>query len=398
MNVISSDTDKALGQAFELFNNSQFDEAEGVYKGILAHDSDNPDAIHMLGVMSCQKGENDLAVERLMRAVAVHTAPPPYYFFNLAIALDLQGDDAGAVDLFKKVVELQPAWAKAQIRLGQSLQKIGDQSGAIAHYLKAQAIDPENVIPWYSLGNLCDEQGSVQQALDYYRAALVRRFDSVDACMLLGNGFNRHGCNAEALSCYRHALTFNQNSTLPSILRKASNEWLRLTCRELGGKVLSVGSGKDLDKEGGLYREYFSQASSYQRLDMERWHFPDIVGDIQDLSATITDGAYDVVFSVWALEHVPDVPAALAEIYRVLANDGLFVFGVPLNLAYHSFPHDYHRFTRKGIDDLFANKFHISLVKAIGPMEDFCLDPRLKIYGELPDTVPCGYVGIAYKI
>jgi len=45
--------------------------------------------------------------------------------------------------------------------------------------------------------------------------------------------------------------------------RKESNRWLKKYCKNIKGKVLSIGSGEDSDDEGDFYKNYFSDANEY---------------------------------------------------------------------------------------------------------------------------------------
>jgi SAM-dependent methyltransferase len=64
------------------------------------------------------------------------------------------------------------------------------------------------------------------------------------------------------------------------------------------------------------------------------------------------DGAFDTVLCTQVLEHLPDPPAALAEMARVLAPGGRLILSAPQTFHLHEEPHDYWRFTRFGLAQL----------------------------------------------
>lgn len=87
------------------------------------------------------------------------------------------------------------------------------------------------------------------------------------------------------------------------------------------GKLLHVGCGGDpLPAWLGHYDE--------TRLDIDSSHNPHIVADMVSLGEI---GPFDAIFCSHALEHLSphDVPVALGEFYRVLADDGAIILFVP---------------------------------------------------------------------
>lgn len=64
------------------------------------------------------------------------------------------------------------------------------------------------------------------------------------------------------------------------------------------------------------------------------------------------EGTFDTVICSQVLEHVPDPKVALAELSRVLANDGMLLLSVPHISFVHGAPHDYYRYTQYGVSYL----------------------------------------------
>lgn len=64
-------------------------------------------------------------------------------------------------------------------------------------------------------------------------------------------------------------------------------------------------------------------------------------------------GSLALAISQEVLEHLPDPQETIREVHRVLRPGGLFYCQVPFIIGYHHGPHDYWRFTREGIEQLF---------------------------------------------
>ena len=91
-----------------------------------------------------------------------------------------------------------------------------------------------------------------------------------------------------------------------------------------GAAVLDIGC-----RDGGL-RAFLPPGVRYQGLDIApEFAAPDIL--IQDISGGLPfpDGAFDYVFCIDVLEHVPHPFFTLSEIHRVLGRHGVLVLSVP---------------------------------------------------------------------
>ena len=146
--------------------------------------------------------------------------------------------------------------------------------------------------------------------------------------------------------------------------RRASNAWLRRHAAGIEGRVLSIGSGHDRDKQGGFYREYFPRAASYTTSEISPAIGCDLVLDVRSMPQ-VAGAAYDCVYCSCVLEHVDDVQAALREITRVLAPGGYLLLGLPFREAIHGAPHDYWRFTEHGIRWLLRADYDIQRLDPI---------------------------------
>ena len=147
--------------------------------------------------------------------------------------------------------------------------------------------------------------------------------------------------------------------------RAEANRIFRHWAEPLTGRVLSIGSGHDQDKEGRTYREYFPNASTYHTSEPVPSPHCDLVVDVMDMG-DIADGAYDAIFWSGVLEHVCNPFVAVDECYRVLSSGGTFLLGVPFAQPLHRMPQDYWRFTESAVIHLLRG-FVWSHVLPIGP-------------------------------
>ena len=146
--------------------------------------------------------------------------------------------------------------------------------------------------------------------------------------------------------------------------RIEANRIFRKWAEPITGRVLSIGSGKDQDKEGRTYREYFKNASVYHTSEPFASPHCDLVVDVMKMRE-IENYAYDCVFCSGVLEHVQDPFSAADECYRVLSVGGVLLLGVPFAQPLHRMPEDYWRFTESAVKYLLR-RFAWNVV-SIGP-------------------------------
>ncbi|MEW6428699.1 MAG: tetratricopeptide repeat protein [Thermodesulfobacteriota bacterium] len=388
-----------LDQVLTFYRQGRLQEAQDGCETILARVPDHPEALHLLGVVAYSLSRFDEACRLMERADRLHPASPTLHLCDYAIALAAAERHPEVIAACRRALAINPCLYRAHGRMGTAFQQLGRTEEALTCYNTALRMQPAYADGYFYLGSALLDLGYREEALVAFREALRLGPESPAVGTLLGNAFNRLDLAAEATAAYKTALAMNEIlEKAANDERRASNAILRGLCAPISGRIVSIGSANDSDKEGGLYREYFPGAASYLRIDCNRHAYPDLVADIQDLRPVLPDRACDAVFCIWVLEHVPDVHAALAEIRRILVPGGSFIFCLPLNVGFHSFPHDYHRFTRDGIERLCRGAFRVETIHAIGEETPFTLDPRLALIGAGRQTALHSHVGLCRAI
>jgi SAM-dependent methyltransferase len=79
---------------------------------------------------------------------------------------------------------------------------------------------------------------------------------------------------------------------------------------------------------------------------------PDLVYDGTTLP--FADRTFDTVLNAEVLEHTPRPGALIAEMTRVLKDDGVLILAAPFQFRLHEQPHDYFRYTPHGLRALCA--------------------------------------------
>lgn len=109
-------------------------------------------------------------------------------------------------------------------------------------------------------------------------------------------------------------------------------------------KVLDVGSG------GSSYGRFFPNRLS---VDIDPERKPDIVADAGNLP--FDDNEFEMILCTEMLEHVKNPFDVEKEFYRVLRPGGRLILTTRFVYPIHDSPHDYWRYTKYGLRQLFKN-------------------------------------------
>ena len=91
---------------------------------------------------------------------------------DLACSLSDKGDRDGAIEHFKKAVQVRPYDEATHKNLGNVLFLNGNLDDAIDHYLAALKINPDDCEIYYNLGNAYQKKSNLLKALEYFELTL----------------------------------------------------------------------------------------------------------------------------------------------------------------------------------------------------------------------------------
>ena len=128
-------------QAVALINQGKLQEAEALYKDLIAAGTDNHIVYGNLGAICGMQGRLDELIELLKKALQLKPNYPQAHY-NLGNALKEQGDLDAAIASYNKALQLKPNYTEAHYNLGIALQEQGDLGAAIASYNKALQLKP----------------------------------------------------------------------------------------------------------------------------------------------------------------------------------------------------------------------------------------------------------------
>jgi tetratricopeptide (TPR) repeat protein len=267
-------------QALQLHQAGRRQEAEALYRQVLARKPNHAAAAHFLGLLLHQTGRSAEGMDLLEQSVQLQPTNADF-LNNLGTVMRDVGRVAAAIDFFRGAVDLRPEQLAARDNLASSLKQVGQFEEAEDIYRGTIARNPFHVRALIGLAETLQEAGRLDEALSVFREALNMRPKDADLLHGLGVGLMEKGKLDEAADLFRQAVAVS-----PGMARA----WLMLTQvkrqkerdAELAGMEsqhakapqdslarmqLSFGLGKANDdlKDYGKAFDYFAEGNAIRR-------------------------------------------------------------------------------------------------------------------------------------
>lgn len=206
--------------------------ARSACEAVLRNQPDEPNCLHLLGLIALQMNEVNSAHDLFLQVLKV--APNnPHVYLNLGVTFKAMGDMASAqtayqnalalnpdlpeahynlaailaeidqaqsVEAYRRAISLRPDWAEAYNGLGVVLQQQGKLNDAIANYKHAASLKPQWFLPYHNLAETFIAQGEPDLAIEYFRKSIEREPGFPVSHFDLATQLLQHGSFAEGWS------------------------------------------------------------------------------------------------------------------------------------------------------------------------------------------------------
>ncbi len=173
-----------LAAAIALHRAGNLAEAERAYRDILAQDSGNADALHLLGALKQQSGKADESIALVRQAIALKPNSALYHN-TLGIAYGMTRAVDWAVEAFTKAASLSPQYPDPHVHLGNIRRMQGRKDEAVTHLERAVAIKPNFAEAHNNLGTLLIDMEQWRKAEGHLMTAAQLRPKSTEIAINL---------------------------------------------------------------------------------------------------------------------------------------------------------------------------------------------------------------------
>jgi len=204
-----------LQRAFNHHQSGQIETAEAIYLKILDIAPNNPDALHLLGLVAHSREDYEKAEKLIAKAVELSPNSPTYHS-NFGAVLHAQKKTDQAVAEYRKALSIDPNYQEAQSNLdmivktwisnGFSLQCQGKFAEALPFYEKAVEFVTNDALVYLNLGICFHSTEKPDEAMSAYRKTIELNPMQPDVYMNLGLLLQNMKRAEEAIATYQKAI------------------------------------------------------------------------------------------------------------------------------------------------------------------------------------------------
>lgn len=182
----------------------QLQQAETLYRQVLAANPRHADSLHLLGVIARQFGRSALAIEYIDNAIKIEPRAAAYHTSRGNVFKDAGGTkDAEAC--YREALRLQPDFPDALANLGGLLIELGRFSEAEIVCRQAVALRPDFAAQM-NLGLALSGLDRFEEAVECHRHAARLKPDSAAAHNNLGRALEKFGRQGDAEASFKEAV------------------------------------------------------------------------------------------------------------------------------------------------------------------------------------------------
>lgn len=200
--------DAWLDAAIAAHERGRIDEARPVYEEALRLDPGNAVALHMLGLVQLQSGQEEAGLQMLRASLQLQPRNAAFHL-NLGKALQAAGQRAPALAAYEAALALRPELATARSGRAALLQELGRTDETVAALRAALALQPNDPELHCRLGIALGQQQASEQAIDHLERAVTLAPDYSEAWFCRGIALQRLDRPAAAEQSYARALALN---------------------------------------------------------------------------------------------------------------------------------------------------------------------------------------------
>jgi tetratricopeptide (TPR) repeat protein len=197
--------ESSLKLAVQHHQAGQLAQAEAIYRQVLAVQPNQPDALHLLGLLAHQAGRQEVAIELIRRAIALNPNAAEFHM-HLGASLGAAGKMDEAVAAYQRALQINPNHPQALANLGITLIHMKRLDQAVDTLRRAVKLRPDSAEVHNNLGDALHGSGETEEAIAHFRKAIELNPNFADAHNNLSGALGRKGLLDESIHHARRAI------------------------------------------------------------------------------------------------------------------------------------------------------------------------------------------------
>lgn len=177
---------RRLAEASRLHRAGRASDAEKIYREVLAESPGEPDALHLLGILSHQQGRLDEARNLLSQAVEKQAGRPGFHIALGRVLADKKQWDAAAAE-FRRALSLRAEAPECCYLLGRVLAEAGKLEESVRAFEACVRLAPHHLGAWNQLGRQLTALERFDAAIIAYQAIAAAQPENRQAWLNIGN-------------------------------------------------------------------------------------------------------------------------------------------------------------------------------------------------------------------
>ncbi|MEO0972758.1 MAG: tetratricopeptide repeat protein, partial [Pseudomonadota bacterium] len=197
-----------FGEAVAHHQSQRLAQADQLYRRILAEAPNHPETLHLLGMLTFQRGQPREALALVSQAIEVDNRNAQYHFHQGIILQSLGALDEAA-GAYQNALGLNGALVEALSNLGNVHRERGRFDDAVEALEQVVRMRPDFAPGYNNLGVALKDRGEAQRAIDAYQQALRLNPNFAEAQANVGIALVSLGRPQEAVQAFERAVAVN---------------------------------------------------------------------------------------------------------------------------------------------------------------------------------------------
>ena len=168
--MLTMDLKNKLHRAMDLHKAGKLDAAETIYLDVLKHNPDDPNALHLLGIIVAERGNAEKGIDMILQAL--QKVPNSFAMYhNVGNLYAQSGQLKKAEENFRKAIELNPDYAEAFHNLSSNVKFSKDDPaiGLLRELIKSKDLSVvDSCFAYFALGKMLNDIGEYDEAFLAY--------------------------------------------------------------------------------------------------------------------------------------------------------------------------------------------------------------------------------------